>query len=264
MVKQLYEGRRRDGVPAGQWHAKSISNVLPIWAAVLEVLISAPEAKVSVLDRRVLGRVGDDVNLSVVRILKHQITTLISELHAGAVEREQKRLSRPDGRIDRSHARVLVYQPPVRERLSARGEVGQNHDLAACVRAARIDQRALDIDCGRGDCRRWRWCPGKELADRRRAGRGVARGIGRNPLRLETQEETEIPIGKLQDQSAVVKHAVVAAVLTNVTLVHVDVMNAVETVCVAELGIDRLVQVLIKLRAERVDLAAGRLALVEI
>ncbi len=60
------------------------------------------------------------------------------------------------------------------------------------------------------------------------------------------------------------KHAVVTAVLTNVTLVHVDVMNAVETVRVAELGIDRLVQVPIKLRAERVDLAAGRLALVEI
>jgi hypothetical protein len=57
-------------------------------------LISAPEAKVSVLDRRVLGRVGDDVNLSVVRILKHQITTLISELHAGAVERD--RIDCPD------------------------------------------------------------------------------------------------------------------------------------------------------------------------
>src|SRR4051812_20926039 len=247
MVKQLYEGRRRDGAPAGQWQAKSISNVLPIWAAVLEVSISAPEAKVSVLDRRVLGRVGDDVNLSVVRILKHQITTLISELHAGAVEREQNRLSRPDGRIDRSHARVLVYQPPVRERLSARGEVGQNHDLAARVRAARIDQRVLDIDCGRGDW--WRWCPTKELADRRRAGRGIARGIGRNPLRLEAQEETEIPIGKLQDESAVVKHAVVAAVRTNITLVHVDVMNAVETVRVAELGIDRLVEIPIELRA---------------
>jgi len=33
--KLLYEGRRRDGAPAGQWHAKSIGNVLPIWAAVL-------------------------------------------------------------------------------------------------------------------------------------------------------------------------------------------------------------------------------------
>ena len=73
-----------------------------------------------------------------------------------------------------------------------------------------------------------------------------------------------ISIGKLQDQSAVVKDAVVAGVLPDVALVHVDVVDAVQTVGVAELGVDRLVQVLIELRAEREDLTAGRLALVEI
>ena len=134
-------------------------------------------------------------------------------------------------------------------------------------RTGRIDQRALDIDRGRGDGRRrwWWWrSSGYELAERRRARSGVTGGVGRNPLRLETEKETEIPIGKLQDQSAVVKHAVVGGVLPDVALVHVDVVNPVETIRVAELGIDWFVQVLIEFRAECVDLAVGRLALVEI
>jgi hypothetical protein len=44
----------------------------------------------------------------------------------------------------------------------------------------------------------------------------------------------------------------------------VDVVNPVKTIRVAELGIDRFVQVLIEFRAECLDFAAGHLALVEI
>jgi hypothetical protein len=43
-----------------------------------------------------------------------------------------------------------------------------------------------------------------------RVRRGIADGVGRNPLGLEAQKQTEIPVGKLQDQSAVVKRAVVS------------------------------------------------------
>jgi hypothetical protein len=69
-------------------------------------------------------------------------------------------------------------------------------------------------------------CPGpivalidvmRPLADRRRAGHGIARNIRRNPLRLEAQKETQISIGKFQDQSAIVKHAVVAGVRPNMS-----------------------------------------------
>src|SRR5262249_60079246 len=86
----------------------------------------------------------------------------------------------------------------------------------------------------------------------------------RNRLRLEAKKETQISIGNFQDQSAVVKHAVVAGVRPDVTLVHVDVVNAVETIGVAELDIDRHVQIPIKLCAERINLSASSLALVEI
>jgi hypothetical protein len=44
----------------------------------------------------------------------------------------------------------------------------------------------------------------------------------------------------------------------------VDVVDAMETIGVAEFDVDRLVQVLVELGAEGVDLAAGILALVEI
>ena len=64
--------------------------------------------------------------------------------------------------------------------------------------------------------------------------------------------------------AAVVEHGVVAGVLADVALIHVNVMNAVQAVEVAELGVDGLVQVLIELGAERVQLAAGGLALIEV
>ena len=67
-----------------------------------------------------------------------------------------------------------------------------------------------------------------------------------------------------QDQPAVVEDAVVAGVRPDVALVHVDVVDAVQAVGVAELGVDRLVQVLVELGAEREDLAAGGLALVQV
>ena len=82
--------------------------------------------------------------------------------------------------------------------------------------------------------------------------------------RLEAEEETEIAIGEREDQPAIVKHAVVPGVLPDVALVQVDVVDAVQPVDVAELDVDRLVQVPVELGAEREDLAAGGLALVEI
>ena len=60
------------------------------------------------------------------------------------------------------------------------------------------------------------------------------------------------------------KHAVVAGVAAHVALVEVDVVNAVQAVGVPELDVDRLVQVLFELGAERVELTAGVLALVEV
>ena len=57
---------------------------------------------------------------------------------------------------------------------------------------------------------------------------------------------------------------VVAGVGADVALVHVDVVDAVQTVGVAEIDVDRLVQVAVELRPERVHLTAGGLALVEI
>ena len=95
-------------------------------------------------------------------------------------------------------------------------------------------------------------------------GRGIAGGIGRDPLGLEPEEETEIAIGEREDESAVVKHAVVPGVRSDIALVEVNVVDAVETVGIAELDVDRLVEVPVELRAERIDLAAGVLALVEI
>ena len=73
-----------------------------------------------------------------------------------------------------------------------------------------------------------------------------------------------MPAGEAQDEPAVVEGAVVAGVGADVALVHVDVVDAVQAVGVAELGVDRLVQVLVELRAEGEDLAARRLALVEV
>ena len=80
----------------------------------------------------------------------------------------------------------------------------------------------------------------------------------------KAEEETEKPIGEREDEPAIVKHAVVAGVRSDIALVQVNVVDAVEPVEIPELDVDRLVQVLVELGAERVDLAAGGLALVEI
>ena len=99
---------------------------------------------------------------------------------------------------------------------------------------------------------------------RGRTGRGVAGGVGRHALCLKAQEQSEKTVRKLEDDSAVVEDGVVAGVLADVALIHVNVMNAVQAVEIAELGVDRLVQVLIELGAERVQLAAGSLALIKV
>ena len=91
----------------------------------------------------------------------------------------------------------------------------------------------------------------------RRAG-----GIGLDVLALECQEEPHEAVGESEDEPAVVKDAVVAGVLPDVALIHVDVVDAVQAVGVAELDVDRLVQVPVELCAEREDLAARGLALV--
>ena len=72
-----------------------------------------------------------------------------------------------------------------------------------------------------------------------------------------------IAIGEREDQAAIVKGAVVVFEVPEVSLVHVDVVDAVQAVGVAELDVDRLVQVLVELRAECEDLAARGLALFE-
>src|SRR3954453_726397 len=87
---------------------------------------------------------------------------------------------------------------------------------------------------------------------------------GGNPLGLEGEEDSDVPAADAQDESAVVEDAVVALMGAAVALVHVDVVDAVESVGVAELCVDRLVLVLGELGAEREDLPAGGLALVEV
>ena len=159
--------------------------------------------------------------------------------------------------------RVLVQQAPVAERLRGRGKARQHHDLATRVVAARIDQGTLEVDRGGWDRRRYR-PSGEDLADGRGPGRGVPRRVGRDALGLEAEEQAEIPIGKRQDEPAIVKHAIVAGVRPDVALVHVNVVDAMQAVDVAEFDVDRLVQVPVELGAERVDLAAGVLALIEI
>ena len=58
--------------------------------------------------------------------------------------------------------------------------------------------------------------------------------------------------------------AVVLGVRTDIGLIEVDAVDAVQAVGVAELGIDRFVQIPVEFGAERVQLAAAGLALLEI
>src|SRR4029078_12566366 len=93
---------------------------------------------------------------------------------------------------------------------------------------------------------------------------GVTGSVGGDALGLKAEEQTEIPIGEGEDEPAIVKHAVVPGVRPDISLVQVNVVAAVDPIEISELGVDRLVQVPVELGAERVDFAAGDLALREI
>ena len=91
-----------------------------------------------------------------------------------------------------------------------------------------------------------------------------AGGVGRDALRLKGEEYSDVPAGEAQDEPAVVEGAVVGLVVAMIALIHVDVVDAVEPIGVAELRVDVLVQVPGELGAEREDLSARRRALVEV
>ena len=63
----------------------------------------------------------------------------------------------------------------------------------------------------------------ENLAERGGTGYGVADGIGRNALRLETEEQADVTIREGQEEPPVVKGAVVPGVRPDVALVEVDV-----------------------------------------
>jgi hypothetical protein len=88
--------------------------------------------------------------------------------------------------------------------------------------------------------------------------------IGPDALGLKRQEQAHDPIRERQQQSPVVERAVVVGMGADVALIHVDAVHAVQAVGVAELGVDRLVQVPVEFRAECAQFAARGLALIEI
>jgi len=90
------------------------------------------------------------------------------------------------------------------------------------------------------------------------------RRVGRYPLRLKAEKQSEEPIGKLQNDAAVVEHGIVAGVLADIALIHVNVVNPVQAVGVPKLGIDGFVQVLFELCAERIELTSSVLALIKV
>ena len=100
------------------------------------------------------------------------------------------------------------------------------------------------------------------MADR--AGRRVAGGVGRHALGLEGEEQPDEAIGERQDQSAVVEGAVVAGVGADVALVQVDVVDAMQPSVLPNSASIGLCRFCVELGAEREDLAAGGLALLEI
>nr|BFE70677.1 hypothetical protein GCM10020092_039780 [Actinoplanes digitatis] len=103
-----------------------------------------------------------------------------------------------------------------------------------------------------------------QFRDEPRLRRRLSRVVGRHRLGLERQEEPDVAVRVGEDQAAVVQDAVVAGVPTGVALVEVDVVDAVQAVEVAELRVDRLVQVAVEFGAEREQLAARVLALLQV
>ena len=82
----------------------------------------------------------------------------------------------------------------------------------------------------------------------------------RNALRLETEEQADVTIREGQEESPVVKDAVVPGVRPDVALVEVDVVDAVQTIGVTELEVDRLVKVPVELRAPGVERGSWRIS----
>ena len=73
-----------------------------------------------------------------------------------------------------------------------------------------------------------------------------------------------MPIRMGEDQAAVMHRPVVAGVRPRVALVEVNVVDAVQTIGIPEIDVDRLVQVAVEPFPERVHLAAGILAMLQI
>ena len=123
---------------------------------------------------------------------------------------------------------VLVHEPPVCERLRDRREAREHHDLAAHVRTGWIDQRALNIDRGRGDGRRrWWWRKPPAMSWLSGVAPGAALPAASVGIRCvwKPRKRPRYRSGNFRIPSAVVKHAVVGGVLPDVALVHVDVVN---------------------------------------
>ena len=97
------------------------------------------------------------------------------------------------------------------------------------------------------------WLARDDLRQRLRAGRRRPGRAGRDALSLKRQEQSHHPIRERQQHSPVVKRTVVAGIVADVALIHVDVVHAVQAVGVSELGVDRLVQVPVEFCAECVQ-----------
>src|SRR5215475_578474 len=87
-------------------------------------------------------------------VLQNEVASLVPELDTIAVERDERGLPGPQRGVDRGGSCVFVDEAPVGKRLRGGGEVGQHYDLAAHIRAARVDEGALDVHRGLGLRRR--------------------------------------------------------------------------------------------------------------
>jgi len=138
----------------------------------------------------------------------------------------------------------------------------RSHDPHQPLRVVRGWRRSRDGR--RRSRRRRRW---RSRGWRRRRWRlsrldGVAGDIVGVPgLRLKLHEGRDpfALIGKMDQEPAVLIHAVVLHELPDVALIHVDVVNTVQAIGVAEVNVDLPVLVLGELRTERVELPTGGL-----
>ncbi len=178
---------------------------------------------------------------------------------AGPVELDNRRRARSQIGVQLALAAIAVDQAPPLQRHRGGGAVADHHRFVPGIRTGGIEQGPLQI-CRPGG-RRTARCRPDQPRQGLRGRRRIAVHVRRHPLGLEGQQDPDHPVREGEQKTAVVECAVVSGVGADVALVHVDVVNPVQTVRVSEFGVDRLVQIAVELRAEGVELPAGRLAL---